>query len=59
MSLETNSIAVQCNLMDAPPLEKFSKPGGSPDDSFITETEPEQADLDISLHLSQEENTTE
>ena len=35
------------------------KPDVSLDDSFATETEPEEVDLDTSFHCSQEESTTE
>ena len=43
----------KCNLLGAPPLEML-KPGVSLDDSFATETEPEEVDLDTSFHCSQE-----
>lgn len=49
-----NSVATQCNLLDAPPLELL--PSGSLDDS---NTEPEEADLDTSFHVSQDEYSTE
>ena len=58
-SLDTSSVAIQCNLLNAPPLEKFSNQSTSLDDSFITETKPEETDLDTSLCFSQEECTTE
>ena len=50
-----NSVATQCNLLDAPPLELL-EPSLSLDDSFA---EPEEADHDTSFCISQEENTTE
>ena len=56
--IEQNSVATQCNLVDAPPLELL-KPGFSLDDSFTTETKPEEPDLDASFRLSQEESATE
>lgn len=55
---EQHSVEIQCNLLGAPPLELL-KPGVSLDDSFATETEPEEVDLDTSFHCSQEESTTE
>ena len=56
--IEQNSVATQCNLLDAPPLELL-KPGFSIDNSFATETESEETDLDASFCLSQEESATE
>ena len=56
--IEQNSVATQCNLLDAPPLELL-KPGFSLDDLFVTETEPEKTNLDASFCLSQEESATE
>ena len=53
---EQHSVEIQCNLLGAPPLEAC---GVSLDDSFATETEPEEVDLDTSFHCSQEESTTE
>ena len=50
-----NSVATQCNLLDAPPLELL-EPSFSLVDSFA---EPEEADRDKSFCISQEENTTE
>ena len=50
-----NSVATQCNLLDAPPLELL-EPSLSLDDSFA---EPEEADHDTLFCISQEENTTE
>ena len=58
--LTQSSVATQCNLLNAPPLKKFSDESASLDDSFITDIEPaEETDLDTSLHFSQEECTTE
>ena len=57
--LDQSSVATQCNLLNAPPLKKLSDQSASLDESFITETEPEENDLDTSIHLSQEECTTE
>ena len=53
------SVATQCNLLNAPPLKKLSDQSASLDESFITEAEPEENDLDTSMHFSQEECTTE
>ena len=53
------SVATQCNLLNASPLKHLSNPSVSLDDSFVTETEPEETDLDTSLCYSQEECTTE
>ena len=53
------SVVTQCNLLNAPPLKHISNPTVSLDDSFVTETEPEETDLDTSLCYSQEECTTE
>jgi len=55
----TKSVATQCNLLNAPPLEKFPQATASLDDSFATETEPEETDLDTSFCLKQEDYTTE
>ena len=52
--MEQNSVATQCNLLDAPPLQLL-EPSLSLDDSFA---EPE-AIHDNSFSISQEENTTE
>ena len=35
--------------MNAPPLEMFPQASASLDDSFVTETEPEETDLDTSF----------
>ena len=56
---EQNSVATQCNLLNAPPLELFPQASASPDDSFATETEPVEADLDTSFCSKQEDYTTE
>ena len=54
---EQHSIAIQCDLLGAPPLQLL-KPGVSLDDLFTTaETEPEDVDLDTSFCCSQEEST--
>ena len=51
-----NSVGIQCDLLNAPPLEKLSS---SLDDSFVTETEPEETDLDASFSSKQEDYATE
>ena len=53
------SLATQCKLLNIPLLKQLSDPSALLDDSFITETEPEETDLDTSLCYSQEECTTE
>ena len=39
MSVDTSTVAAQCNLLNAPPLKKFAHPSASPsaslDDSFL------------------------
>ena len=61
--MDTSSVAVQCNLLNAPPLKKFAHPSASPgaslDDSFISEIDPEETDLDTTLQFSLEDNSTE
>ena len=54
-----NSVATQCNLLNAPPLEMFPQASASLDDSFATETEPEETDLDTSFCSKQEDYNTE
>ena len=54
-----SSVAIQCNLINAPPLEKFSQASDVLDESFTTETEPEETDLDTSFCSKQEDYTTE
>ena len=56
--IDQNSVATQCNLLDALPLELL-KPAFSLDDSFAAEPEPEEIDLVASFCLSQEESATE
>ena len=48
---EQNSVAKQCNLLP--------QANASLDDSFATETEPEEADLVTSFCSKQEDYTTE
>ena len=43
-----NTAVIQCDLLGALPLELL-KPGVLLDDSFATETEPEEVDLDTSF----------
>ena len=50
---QTKDKGTQCNLLNAPPLDKFSAVGL--DDSFVTE--PDQEDTDFCY--SQEDTTTE
>ena len=53
--IDTKSIGTQCNLLDAPPLQRFPA-ATSLDDSTATETE---TDLDTSFCTNQEDYTTE
>lgn len=57
MGDEKPSVAIQCNLLDAPPLELFPQATASLDDSITTE--PEEADLDTSYCPNQEDHITE
>ena len=41
-----SSVAIQCNLINAPPLEKLPQASDVLEESFCTETEPEETDLD-------------
>ena len=54
---EQNSVATQCNLLNAPPLELFPQASTSLDldESFATETE---VDLDTSFCSKQEDYAT-
>ena len=52
-------VAIQCNLLNAPPLEKFLQGVDVLDESFGTETEPEETDLDALFCSKQEDYTTE
>ena len=52
---EQKSVAIQCNLLNAPPLELFPQATTSLDESFATETE---ADLDTSFSSKQEDYAT-
>ena len=52
-------VATQCNLLNAPPLKHLSDSSVSLDNSFVTETEPEETSVDTSLCYSQEQCTTE
>lgn len=54
---EQTSVAVQCNLLQAPPLVKLSHTADTTelDDSF---SEVEEIDLDTSFHLSQQDKDT-
>ena len=56
---EQNSVAMQCNLLNAPPLGLFPLTSVSLDDSFATETELEETDLDTSFCSKQEDYTSE
>ena len=53
------SVATLCNLLNNSPLKHLSETNASLHDSFVTETKPEETDLDTSLCYSQEECTTE
>ena len=54
-----SSVAIQCNLINATPLEKLSQASDVLEESFCTETEPEETDLDTSFYSTQEDYTTE
>lgn len=54
---ETRSIAIQCDLLAAAPLPKLTSEPTSVEESFSTDTE--EADLDTSFQLIQEDTTTE
>ena len=54
------NVAIQCDLLAAPPLQKLapSAPQPSLDDSFLTETEQDtDADVDVSFTCSQDYTT--
>ena len=53
----TEDIGTQCNLLNAPPLQRL-QPVVSLDDSIATETETE-TDLDTSFCSNREDYTTE
>ena len=55
---DQHSVAIQCIFLGAPPLELLMLVV-SLDDSFATETEPEEVDLDTPFCCSQEESTSE
>ena len=55
---EQNSVATQCNLLDAPPL-KLQKLSVPLDDSFASKTEQEETDLDTSFCCSQQDSIAE
>ena len=54
-----SSVATQCNLINPPTLEKFPQTSDLLDESFATETEPEETYLDTSFCSKQEDYTTE
>ena len=58
-SMNSVSVAKQCNLLNATPLKHLSDLSVSLDDSFVTVTESEETNLDTSLCNSQEHCTTE
>ena len=54
------SIGVQCNLLAAPPLQKFEVQDLQYSDQYTSESEDtDLTDLDTSFQLSQEDTTTE
>ena len=57
------TVAIQCDLLAAPPLQKLVPSASEPslDDSFVTETEQDtDVDmLDVSFTCSQQDYTTE
>ena len=58
---EYSDVAIQCNLLDAPPLEKLtsSEPQQSLDDSFTTVTTITEQDDADSFTCSQQDCSTE
>ena len=60
---EYTTVAIQCDLLAAPPLQKLVPSTSEPslDDSFVTETEQDtDADmLDVSFTCSQQDYATE
>ena len=58
---DLRSIGIQCNLLEAPPLQKLETEQDYPSDSkaeSIT-SDPEDTDLDTSFQIIQEDTTTE
>ena len=54
-----SSVAIQCNFINAPPLEKLPQASDVLKGSFCTDTEPEETELDTSFCSKQEDFTTE
>jgi len=55
---QQTSVDTQCNLLDPPPLQRLPQVT-SLDDSFVTESETEETDMDTSFLSNQEDYTTE
>jgi len=61
------SFGVQCDLLPAPPLQRFSSNGHTtelifsrePEPEPEPETEPEETDLETSFYVSQDEASSE
>ena len=63
-SLVIESIGIQCNLLEVPPLKKFSRTTDSRTTELLLssepeETEPDETDLESSFYISQDEASTE
>ena len=55
------SVAIQCNLLAVPPLQKLVREQDIPSDSIAKSitSEPEDTDLNSSFQVIQEDTTTE
>ena len=58
---DLQSVAIQCDLLAAPPLRKLGMEHDIPSDSKAESipSDPEDTDLDVSFHITQEDTTTE
>ena len=58
---DLQSVAIQCDLLAAPPLRQLGKEQNVPSDSKVKSISiyPEDTDLDASFHIIQEDTTTE
>ena len=58
---DLQSVAIQCDLLAAPPLRKLGKEQNVASDSKLKSIsiDPEDTDLDASFHIIQEDTTTE
>ena len=59
--LSVRSVAVQCDLLAVPPLQKLVREQNIPSDSKAESvaSEPEDTDLDSSFQIIQDDTTTE